>query len=155
MKRETFETQWNTLKQFIWLIDCMVFSKLFQLYRGGQYIYLCFPGVILTSTLRTILSKPLAAFPHNHCRNNWQRWQRNESCRNDYHQSSERTLAEPGIKPATSCSLVLKATDWAMELSRNSFDQAVNLSKGIRRSWVRICKTSNNVIRACYFQIKL
>ena len=34
-------------------------------------------------------TKPLAAFPHNHCRNNGQRWERNESCRNDYRQSSE------------------------------------------------------------------
>ena len=27
-----------------------------------------------------------------------------ESCRNDYHQSLERILGEPGIEPATSCS---------------------------------------------------
>ena len=30
-----------------------------------------------------------------------------ESCRNDYHQSLERILSEPGIEPATSCSPVL------------------------------------------------
>ena len=33
-----------------------------------------------------------------------QQWDRNESCRNDYYQSSERILAEPGIEPATVCS---------------------------------------------------
>ena len=62
----------------------------------------------------TILFKPLAAFPHNHCRNNGQRWERNESCRNDYHQFSERILAEPGIEPATYFSKVRCATDWAI-----------------------------------------
>ena len=30
-----------------------------------------------------------------------------ESCRNDYHQSSEGILDEPGIEPTTSCSPVL------------------------------------------------
>ena len=63
----------------------------------------CFPGVGLTNTSHNIISKALAAFPHNHCRNNGQQWERNESCCNDYHQSSERMVAEPGIEPATSC----------------------------------------------------
>ena len=56
-------------------IDCMVltlFSIVFQSYCGGQCTYPCFLGVLLTSTLHNILSKPLAAFPHNHCRNNGQ-----------------------------------------------------------------------------------
>ena len=48
----------------------MPFSTVFQLYCGGQCTYPCFPGVVLTSTPHNILSKPLAAFPHNHCRNN-------------------------------------------------------------------------------------
>ena len=60
-------------------------------------------------------SKPLSAFPHNLCRWHWQRWERNESCRNDYHQSSEGILAKPGMEPATSCSQVRKATNWAMD----------------------------------------
>ena len=63
-----------------------------------------------------ILSKPLAAFPHNHCRNNGQGWERNKSCCNDYHQSSGRIFAEPGIEPLTSGSQVLYATDWATGL---------------------------------------
>ena len=57
--------------------DCVVivwhltlFSTEFQLYRSGQCTYPCFPGVLLTSTPHNILSKPLAAFQHNHCRNN-------------------------------------------------------------------------------------
>ena len=53
-------------------------------------------GFFLTNTPRNIISKPLAAFPHNHCRNNGQQRERNESCRNDDHQSSETILAEPG-----------------------------------------------------------
>ena len=44
----------------------------FQLYHGGQCTYPCFSGAFLTSTPNNILSKPLAAFPHNHCRNNKQ-----------------------------------------------------------------------------------
>ena len=43
----------------------MPFSTVFQLYRQCTYPY--FPGVLLTSTPHNILSKPLAAFPHNHC----------------------------------------------------------------------------------------
>ena len=35
-----------------------------------------------------------------------------ESCRNDYHQSSERILGEPEIEPATSCSHVLPKEQW-------------------------------------------
>ena len=45
----------------------MPFSTVFQLYLSGQCTYPCFPGVILTITAYNILSKPLAAFPHNHC----------------------------------------------------------------------------------------
>ena len=51
----------------------MPFSTVFQLYRSGQCTFPCFPGVLLTSIPQNILSKPLAAFPHNHCRNNGQR----------------------------------------------------------------------------------
>ena len=91
-------------------------STLFQLYRSGQSTYPCFPGFLLTSTPHSILSKPLAAFQHNQCRNKGQRWERNESSRNDYHQSSERILAEPGSEPVTSCSQICNTTSWAMEL---------------------------------------
>ena len=56
------------------------FQQGFQLYCCGQCTYPCFSGILLTSTWHNILSKPLAAFPHNHCQNNRQRWERNESC---------------------------------------------------------------------------
>ena len=68
------------------------FSSLFQLYRGDQSTYPCFPEVLLISTLHNILSKPLAAFPQW---NNVQRWERDKSCLTDHHQSSERILDEP------------------------------------------------------------
>ena len=87
----------------------MVFNAVFNFffsYIGGNCTYPCFPGVLLTSTPHNILSKPPAAFPRNHCRNNGQRSARNQSSRNDYHQFSERILAEPGIQPATSYSHV-------------------------------------------------
>ena len=94
------------------IVWCLTpFSTVYQLYRGGHCTYPCFHIVLLTSTPHNILSKPLAPFPHNHCRNNRQRRVRNESCRNDYHQSSERILAVSGIEPATSCSQVRNATD--------------------------------------------
>ena len=99
----------STMFKWEWLI-------VFQLLHGGQCTYPCFPGVLLTSTPHNTFSKSLAALPHNHCRNNGQQWERNESCRNDYHQSSERILAEPAIEPATPCSHVHNATDWAMRL---------------------------------------
>ena len=103
--------------QFVLIVWCLTpFSTVFKLHRGGQCTYPYFYGVLLTSTPHNILSKFLVVFPHNHCRNNAQRWERNESCRNDYHQSSERTLAEPGIEPATSCSQVRNSTNWAMGL---------------------------------------
>ena len=83
-----------------------------QLYSGGQCSYLCFPRVLLTSIPHNILSKPLAAFPHNLCRNHGYQSERNEFYCNDYHQSSGKKYW-PGrvIKPATFCSQVLRATD--------------------------------------------
>ena len=50
----------------------------------------------------------LSFISHNHCRYNEQQWESNES----YHQSSDGILAEPWIKPATSCSQVLHSIDW-------------------------------------------
>ena len=96
------------LELIVQIVWCLTpFLTVFKLYHGGQCAYYpCSSGVLLTSTPHNILSKPLAAFPHNHCRNNGQRWERHESCSNDYHQSSERILAKPGIEPATSCSQV-------------------------------------------------
>ena len=96
-----------------WLIVWYLtpFSTVFQLYHDGQCTYPCFPGGPLTSTPHNIHSKPLAAFSDNHCRNNRQRWEGNESCFNDHHQSSERILAEQGIELATSCSQFPRASE--------------------------------------------
>ena len=90
-----------------WLIVWyfMQFSTEFPFCRGGQCSNPCFLGVLLTNTTHS--SQATDCFRHNHCRNNWLRWDRKESCRNDYHQSSEGILAKPGIEPATSCSQVL------------------------------------------------
>ena len=50
-----------------------LFSTVFQLYCDSQCTYPCCPGILFTSTRHNILSKPLASFPHNQCRNNgWQ-----------------------------------------------------------------------------------
>ena len=62
-----------------WLYGVLTaFSTVFQLYRGGQCTSPYFPGVLLTSTPHNILSKPMAAFPHNHCRKNRQQWERTD-----------------------------------------------------------------------------
>ena len=46
-------------------------------------------------------------FSDDYRRNNGQRWERNESCCNNYLQSSDGIFAGSRIKPATSCSHVL------------------------------------------------
>ena len=76
----------------------MLFLTAFKLYLGDQCSYPCFPGVLFTGTPHNILSKPLAACLQNHCQNNGQHLERNESCCNEYHQSSERILTESGIE---------------------------------------------------------
>ena len=48
------------------LMDCMVFSTVFQFHCGSQCTYQCFPGALLTNTPHNILLKPLALFPQNH-----------------------------------------------------------------------------------------
>ena len=90
--------------RFLMIVDCIMFnpvSTVLQSYHHSQCTYPCFPGFLITSTLLNSPSKPLVAFPRNHCQNNRQRCERNESCRNNYHQSSERILTDPGIEPAT------------------------------------------------------
>ena len=78
------------------------FSTLFQWY-------------LITNTMHNIISKPPVTFPHNHCGNNGRRWERTESCLNNYHQSSERLFDEPGIEPVISLSQVLYAFDWIID----------------------------------------
>ena len=134
----------RSLSSYHWIFDvvvawCLIFSTLFQLYQGGQCTYPCFPG--LTSTPHNIPSKPLAAFPHNHRRNKGQRWERDESCRNDYHQSSERILAEPGIEPATFCSQVGHATDCAMGLGTEYLSVLIDSLYQSQVSFERVRKT--------------
>ena len=78
--------------------------------KTGKFQVFSF-GKGLSSSLHKNFSKPQAAFPHNHSWNNGQLSYKNESSCNDYHQSSERILAKPGIEPATSCSQAQYATD--------------------------------------------
>ena len=53
-------------KQCLLIEWCLtLISTVFQLHRGGQFTFTCFPGVLLTSAPHNVISKPLAAFPHN------------------------------------------------------------------------------------------
>ena len=81
LKLSWWGTRLQNRRLLVWLIVwCLSpFLTVFQLYRSGQCTNPCFPGVLLTITLHYILSKPLAAFPHNYCRNNGQGRERNES----------------------------------------------------------------------------
>ena len=102
----------------VWCLN--TFSTEFQLNPGGKNTYPWFPEVLpevpevlLTSTPHNILSKPLAAFPHNHSRNNGQQRERNESCCNDYHQSSEGILVsnqQPPVVKSTILPTELRGT---------------------------------------------
>ena len=124
------------------------FSTVLQLYHCSLCTYSCCPGLLLTSTLHNILSKPLAAFPHNHCQNNAQRWERNESCCNDYHQSSERILAKLGIEPVSSCSQVRNATNWALGLG--VFKDKIG-GVLITLLSLRLCKKIDMFSYSCHF----
>ena len=78
------------------LIDCMVFNSVFTGISVISWRPVHLSVSFLTGIPHNILPKPLAAFPQNHRQINGQRWERNESCRNDYHRSSEKILTEPG-----------------------------------------------------------
>ena len=99
----TLQKLWPMLKVFCRLIDCLVFNLLFNIISVTPQIsvrlLMLSWSSFLTSFLENILSKPLAAllkvlwkifFPSHWllCWNNGKRWQRNESCPNDYHQLS-------------------------------------------------------------------
>ena len=108
-------TIYHTFWFIVLIVQCLLpFSTVIQLYCSGQYTYPCFPGTFFTNTLHNILSKPLAAFPHNHLRDNGQREERNESCCNDYHQSSESFGRAQGLdqQPPVLKSCILPTKLW-------------------------------------------
>ena len=118
-----------------WLNDNSIIS--------GQPVHLSMlSGVLLTSTLNNILSMPLPTFLHNHCPNNRQQWERNESCLNHYHKSSERILAKPGIEPLTSCSLTSRTTG---AVTRQSVTIKIKLQRAI------IIISSLEILNVWYF----
>ena len=66
----------------------------------GQYTYPCFHGVLLTTNSTKYSFKDAGCFPTE--TSSSKQWtavrDRNEFCRNDYHQSSEWILAEPEVR---------------------------------------------------------
>ena len=74
-----------------WLYDIKCrFPQYFSYIAAASWPIHALLEFFLTSYPRNILSKSPAAFSQNHFRNNGQRWERNESCRNGYHQCSGR-----------------------------------------------------------------
>ena len=83
----------NTSKH---LIDRLGFNAIFNsisvISQWPVHLFMLLQEILVTSTPNNILFKRLAAFQRNHCRINEQRWERNESCRHDYHKSSESNI---------------------------------------------------------------
>ena len=73
--------------------------------------YQCFPGVILTSAPYDIISKPLAAFPHDHLQTMDNRARGMNPVVMTIINHQEEHLTSQRFKPATSCSQVSFATD--------------------------------------------
>ena len=98
-----------------WLYDVSCrFQRYFSYIAAATAsAYPFFPGVLFTTTPHDTLSRPL---------DNGQRWERNESCRNVCHRSSERILFYPRIEPSTSCSQVMHDTNWAMLVRPAEFE---------------------------------
>ena len=97
---------------FDWLIDWLIVWRfnITSVISRQHRTYPYFPGFLFyISATYNILSKPMAAFPHNHRRNNGQQWERN---RYDYHLSSERILVEPINRTSD----LLFAVDWATQI---------------------------------------
>ena len=63
-----------------------VFKSVLLQTRKNQGLF----GKGLTSTPHNILSKPLSAFPLNHCRDNGQRWERNDPSLSDVGGAGDR-----------------------------------------------------------------
>ena len=57
-----------------WLIDSMVFNAIFNIISVISWPV---PPCFLFALMLRYSFKPLAAFPHSHCQNNGQRWERN------------------------------------------------------------------------------
>ena len=60
----------NRFGTFKICMACNAVFNIISVYPSGQCTYPSFPGVLFTSTLHNILSKPLDRFPHNHHEDN-------------------------------------------------------------------------------------
>ena len=84
----------NFANLFGWLnLWCLAaFQQYFSYIAAASATIHAFLECLFTSTPHNIPSEPLAAVSHNHCRKNAQRWEGNESCRNDYHNPRKEYL---------------------------------------------------------------
>ena len=92
----------------LWLLT--PFQQYFSYITEASAPIHAFLELFLTSTTHNVLSKTLTAFPDNHRQNNGQWWERNESCRNDYHQSSAEP--ESNQRPPVPKSCTLPTEQW-------------------------------------------
>ena len=122
------------------------------LHLGTETIAKKWVRVYFTSTPHNFLFKSLAAFPFNHRGNKGQRWKRNESCRNDYHQSSRRNWPSQGSHPRSPilkpCSLTTELPGlgltilWMLEYGPRSWDD----------SGFFVCTNSSSLIDSARFE---
>ena len=73
-----------------------VFNVILVISRGPVHLYVPSWDSFFQYSAQYSFSNPLAAFPHNYRLIDRLLWERNELCRNDYHQSSERIFGELG-----------------------------------------------------------
>ena len=93
-----------------WLIDCMVFNTAFNSISSISWQPVHLSMLSLSSFNQYCSQYSFQLLSHITIVETIDSGERNESCCNDYHQSSERLLAEQWIEPATS---------WFVQTERN------------------------------------
>ena len=109
-----------------------IFNILSDIFQKPVHLSMFF----LTTSLHNILSKQLAAFPHHYCRVKRQWWERNEFCRNDYHQSSESILLEP--KDPTSDLMFSSPQRYQLSCRAHTFSKVKNIVRIVRKFYHRV-----------------
>ena len=129
----------------VWCLT--LFSTLFNLYCGSHCTFSCFAKFLFSPVLHTIFFPSHWLLSHITIVETMDSGERNVPCRSDYHQSSERILAKPGIEPAISCSQFLYTTNRAMGLGFYLFkDKYGHIENVCKAFFVCNMNESNNLL---------